>query len=78
MTRKTDQPARPQTIVLAPDPRLGQTRLEIAVDSTLRETVASPMPRGLLDTAELDEILDLLAYLVAAGDPNDAVFLPQP
>lgn len=67
-----------QIIVLAADPRLGQARREIAVDSVLRETVASPMPRGLLDTAELDEILDLLAYLVSAGDPSDAVFLPQP
>ncbi len=67
-----------QIIVLASDPRLDQTRHEIEVDSILRETVASPMPRGLLDTAELDEILDLLAYLVSAGDPDDAVFLPQP
>ena len=65
-------------IVLAPDPRTGETRRVVPVDDVRRETVSSPMPSGLLDTADMEEILDLLAYLIAAGDPDDGVYLPQP
>jgi putative heme-binding domain-containing protein len=34
----------------------------------------SPMPKGLLDKLSRDEILDLLAYVIAAGDKNHATF----
>jgi superfamily I DNA/RNA helicase len=34
------------------------------------------MPKGLLDNLKQDEILDLLAYLRAAGNPNDVAFRP--
>jgi putative heme-binding domain-containing protein len=34
----------------------------------------SPMPTGLLVTLSHDEVLNLLAYIAANGDKNDAVF----
>ena len=34
------------------------------------------MPQGLLDVLTEDEILDLLAYIRSAGDPNDRAFKP--
>ena len=36
----------------------------------------SPMPEGLLDVLTKDEVLDLLAFLEAAGNPADARFKP--
>ena len=35
---------------------------------------ASIMPKGLLDKLTLEEILDLVAYIVARGDPKHKVF----
>ena len=32
------------------------------------------MPKGLLDKLTREEILDLLAYIAAGGDPEHAVF----
>jgi hypothetical protein len=32
------------------------------------------MPEGLVDPLTRDEVLDLLAYLIAGGDPGDAAF----
>jgi hypothetical protein len=32
------------------------------------------MPRGLLSTMEDSDILDLLAYLLSAGDGDDPMF----
>jgi hypothetical protein len=34
----------------------------------------SIMPKGLLDKLTRDEILDLVAYVVAGGDPKNALF----
>jgi hypothetical protein len=34
----------------------------------------STMPQGLLNNLNEEEILDLLAYLRAAGNPNDVAF----
>ena len=34
----------------------------------------SRMPEALLDVLELDEVLDLLAYVLAGGDPADERF----
>jgi putative heme-binding domain-containing protein len=36
----------------------------------------SIMPQGLIDVLSEDEVLDLLAYLRSAGDPNDRAFQP--
>jgi putative heme-binding domain-containing protein len=34
----------------------------------------SMMPKGLLDTLETDEILDLMAYMLAKGDKGHSMF----
>jgi putative heme-binding domain-containing protein len=62
-------------LVLQPDP-LSPERVEIA--RTRIEAVApskvSPMPNNLVDVLSAEEILDLLAYLEAAGQKNYRVF----
>jgi hypothetical protein len=44
-----------------------------AIEETAPSKV-SPMPAGLLNTLEPDEILDLMAYLLSRGDPGHAAF----
>jgi putative heme-binding domain-containing protein len=44
----------------------------------LRPSTVSPMPEGLLNTFERDEILDLIAYLEAGGRREAAAFQPKP
>jgi hypothetical protein len=34
----------------------------------------SPMPEGLINTLKQDEILDLVAYLLSAGDSKAKMF----
>ena len=34
----------------------------------------SLMPTGLLDKLNRDEVLDLLAYLLSRGNPDDQIF----
>jgi putative heme-binding domain-containing protein len=38
------------------------------------ESKVSPMPKGLLDKLTREEILDLVAYVVAGGNPSHKVF----
>jgi hypothetical protein len=40
----------------------------------MADSKASMMPNGLLDTLNLEEALDLIAYLKSGGNPNDAMF----
>ena len=40
----------------------------------MRPSPISLMPKSLLDTLNRDELLDLLAYLLSRGNPNDAMF----
>ncbi|WP_449343056.1 PVC-type heme-binding CxxCH protein [Tautonia marina] len=50
--------------------------LQIAKQS-IDDRVTSPvsiMPSGLLNTLDKEEVLDLLAYLLAGGNPDDAAF----
>jgi len=50
---------------------------EIIEKSNIRQrrpSRVSPMPDGLLDVFERDEILDLIAYLRSAGNPRDQAF----
>ena len=50
----------------------------IAVDrkkiESLTESKVSMMPDGLLDTMNVEEILDLLAYLLSRGDRHHEMF----
>lgn len=51
-------------------------KLEIAKQS-IDDRVTSPlsiMPAGLLNTLDKEQILDLLAYLLSGGNPDDAAF----
>ncbi|MEE2971706.1 MAG: c-type cytochrome [Planctomycetota bacterium] len=65
-------------LALAPDPRAGVLRIEVPLRDIETEEAASPMPAGLVDTASMDEVLDLLAYLRAAGNPEDPAFQRPP
>jgi len=39
-----------------------------------KKSPVSMMPKGLLDKLTKEEILDLIAYVVAAGDPKHKVY----
>ncbi len=65
-------------LALAPDPRTGELRVEIPLAEIESEEAASPMPAALMDTASMDEILDLLAYLRSEGDATDPAFQRPP
>ncbi len=42
----------------------------------MRPSPVSQMPTGLIDTLNANEVRDLMAYLMAAGNPEDALFKP--
>jgi hypothetical protein len=42
--------------------------------ATIKPVKVSPMPSNLLDAMDENEILDLLAYLYARGDPTHEAF----
>lgn len=58
---------------LLSDARERIARAEIAA---IEPSAVSPMPAHLLDTLSEGEMLDLLAFLRAGGDPGDAAFAP--
>ena len=62
---------RVQTNMLDPGALVAVDRKQ--VDEMLPSRV-SMMPAGLLDTLQMDEILDLLAYLLSRGNPDHAMF----
>ena len=66
------------SLAIAPDPRGGVLKVEVPIEEIVSEEPASPMPAGLLDTASMDEVLDLLAYLRSAGNPEDPAFQRPP
>ena len=55
---------------------LANIRRTIAADQVIERSVSqlSPMPEGLVTILEKEEILDLLAYLISSGDPDDPIF----
>jgi hypothetical protein len=52
------------------------TSIERSDISAMKPSPVSMMPSGLLDTLQQDEVLDLLAYLRSAGNPNSPVYQP--
>jgi putative heme-binding domain-containing protein len=67
---------RPGTLVVAPVMMVPDVTVEIAetdVKSELPSPV-SPMPPGLLNGFTREQILDLLAFLDAGGDPDAAIY----
>ena len=65
-------------LAVAPDPRTGTLRVEIPLSEITARTPVTPMAAGLVDTASMDDILDLLAYMRSAGDPTDTAFKRPP
>jgi hypothetical protein len=65
-----------EKLVVMTDPFDASKIVEIAkgdVESATPSKV-SLMPTGLLDKLNRDEVLDLLAYLLSRGNPNDQIF----
>lgn len=54
-----------------PEKRHSLKRAEVAGEEVL---TASAMPSGLLDPFDEEDVLDLLAYLLSGGRPEDAMF----
>jgi putative heme-binding domain-containing protein len=69
---------RLEVLRVATDPFAPDKYTEIPKHSIVSyaESAVSPMPEGLLNTLTKDEILDLLAYLEASGDPSHRNFRP--
>ncbi len=42
----------------------------------IRTSSVSTMPTGLLDSFTKEEVLDLVAFLKSAGDPDHEIFSP--
>ncbi|MFL2870713.1 MAG: c-type cytochrome [Pirellulaceae bacterium] len=65
-----------ETVTLAVDPRQPESILQIPSGSIEAKKVSrtSLMPKGLLNTLTREEILDLLAYILSAGDSEHDVF----
>ena len=55
-------------------PREEHVELQREQIAEMKESPLSPMPLGLLDTLELEEILDLLAYILSGADPAASAF----
>lgn len=64
-------------LFVRPSP-LEEQLIEVAVTNVRERHLSevSPMPSGLLNSLRLEQILDLLAYLEAAGDPKHRNFQP--
>ena len=65
-------------LAIAPDPRGGTLRVEIPLEEITSRASVTPMPAGLVDTATMDEILDLLAYMRSGGNATDTAFQRPP
>jgi putative heme-binding domain-containing protein len=62
---------RVQTNMLDPGALVGVDRKQIDV---MMPSQTSMMPKGLLNTLNEDEVLDLMAYLLSRGDRSNAMF----
>ena len=50
------------------------TTLKTGDLKSVEPSKVSMMPAGLLNTLKDDEILDMVAYVLSAGDPKDGMF----
>jgi putative heme-binding domain-containing protein len=66
------------TVVICPDPSEpnNTTRVDRKEVKSIEPSKVSPMPPGLLNMLTKDEVLDLLAYILAGGNRTDAMFQP--
>lgn len=51
-----------------------QARVDRKEVKSIEPSKISPMPEGLLDMLKQDEVLDLMAYVLSAGNPKHAMF----
>ena len=74
--RITDENA--ERLVIMPSPLSPETLEEVKIADIARRTQSklSPMPTGLVNNLKAEEILDLLAYIEAAGKDSAANFKP--
>lgn len=66
----------PEKIVVLVDPADSTKILEVKRDDIeeIRPSPVSVMPEDLLNTLNPDEVLDLFAYILSRGNPDDALF----
>lgn len=50
------------------------TKVKVDTIEAIRPSQVSMMPKGLLNTMQEKDVLDLLAYLISAGNPNHPLF----
>ena len=50
------------------------TKVNVDTIEAIRPSQISMMPKGLLNTMNEKDILDLLAYLISAGNPDHPLF----
>ena len=68
----------PTRLVVRESPLWPATTTVLKRDVRQRHRSAvSPMPDGLLDALTREQILDLVAYLRSAGNPQDEAFSPD-
>ena len=68
---------KPDHYKVVENPLAKQPPIEIkksSIDGDKKKSPTSIMPKGLLDKLTGEEILDLLAYVLAGGDPKHALF----
>ena len=65
-----------ETITIATDPEIATKTVEIKKSNieTQQASTTSLMPKDLLKQLNQNEVLDLLAYLLSRGNPNDVMF----
>lgn len=60
--------------VYPPDPKGAPARLKRSEVAKVERVPVSQMPPGLINLLNGDEVRDLMAYLMSAGDPKDKVY----
>ncbi|MBL9151495.1 MAG: DUF1080 domain-containing protein [Verrucomicrobiales bacterium] len=60
--------------VYPPDPKGEPARLKQSDVAKIERVPVSQMPPGLINLLNGDELRDLMAYLMSAGDPNDKLY----
>lgn len=71
IVRETDE-----EIVLNPSPLAPEKTVSVAKSEVVEQSLSalSPMPAGLLNRLNEDEVLDLMAYLMAGGEEDSEVY----
>lgn len=60
--------------IYPPDPKGEPARLKRADAAKIERVPVSQMPPGLINLLNGDEVRDLMAYLMSAGDPKDKIY----